>query len=316
MLLINPYLLSGELTYTNTGTTQNYDFYIPPGVTSICAVAVGKGGDGSPIGTTDSFDGRGGGGGGLAYVNDVAVTPGQSVRVNFSSSVVSVSIDGGVTYVLQVACGSNGLDGGSGGYVITGTGGSGGNGGSPDNGTSAATFWGGGGGGGAGGYSGNGGNGGNASPDNGDNATNGSNGSGGGGGGGGGGGALFESWYDPLGIYTDGAVMSGVHRGGEGGGVGIYGTGSSGTGGAKGAPYYGTPPYAGQNGTAGSSGSGKTYGGGGLGGGGGDILTSSYVSLNVVLDRAPFNQLLPSTGGPAAVRIIWGPDRSFPSNAS
>lgn len=70
-------------------------------------------------------------------------------------------------------------------------------------------------------------------------------------------------------------------KGGNGGGVGIKGQGANGAGGTG---------FSGANGGAGSGGLGPSYGGGGGAG-----VTSS------------------SNGGGGAVRIIWGPDRAFPS---
>ena len=66
-----------------------------------------------------------------------------------------------------------------------------------------------------------------------------------------------------------------------GGGVGLYGQGANGAGAS------GLNP-----GGAGSGGTGKQYGGG-----------ASYSSAS-------------NYAGGGAVRIIWGPGRSFPSNAS
>ncbi|WP_205904690.1 hypothetical protein [Diaphorobacter sp. HDW4A] len=78
---------AGEATYT-----ANADFTVPAGVTSICFVAVGRGGNGT-------FDGSGGGGA-LGWKNNVAVTPGQVIQVRFNSAAsgnTSVTI-GGVVY--------------------------------------------------------------------------------------------------------------------------------------------------------------------------------------------------------------------------
>ena len=78
--------------------------------------------------------------------------------------------------------------------------------------------------------------------------------------------------------------------GGSGGGVGLYGEGASGAAGTASVP----------GGRGGSSGSnGTTNGGGANYGGGGTYDGSGYAS-----------------GGNGAVRIIWGPGRSFPNNAS
>ena len=131
-------------------------------------------------------------------------------------------------------------------------------------------------GGGAAGYAGDGGDG--ASP------FNGSSGSGGGGGGGGGGGSQSLAGAAP-----------------SGGGVGILGQGTSGAGG--GVDAGGAGGSSGGNGGGVSSqtsqGPGGSYGGGGGG------------------SRARFNYdpAVPSAaaGGPGAVRMIWGPNRAFPS---
>ena len=86
---------------------------------------------------------------------------------------------------------------------------------------------------------------------------------------------------------SDGMYNGSFGSGGDGGGVGLYGEGTSGTGGLSGVQSDG------QNGNPGSGGNGQSYGGGGHG-----------THLNS-----------PGTGGPGAVRLIWGTARSFPSNA-
>lgn len=60
----------GEVTLTDSSGVWT----APPGVTSVCAVLVGKGGDGVDYPSNNS----GGGGGALAYKNNVAVVPGTS----------------------------------------------------------------------------------------------------------------------------------------------------------------------------------------------------------------------------------------------
>lgn len=216
----------GQQAYTTSGT---YTWVAPAGVTSISAVAVGGGGT---YGYTSTPGCRfsGGGGGALAYRNNITVVPGNSYTVlvgasapynppggsggNSTFNSTTLGAGGGV--------GGSGLTGGAGGSVLNGTGGAGGSGGSTTIGAIRYP-----GGGGAGGYSGAGGAGGCG------NLTSagacGSAGSGGGGGGGAG--------------YT---------YGGSGGGVGILGQGSNGSGGTSGSPF----------GTAGSGGSGRLYGGG------------------------------------------------------
>lgn len=77
---------------------------------------------------------------------------------------------------------------------------------------------------------------------------------------------------------------TGTGSGAAGGGVGIYGLGSSGAGGVNGSVY----GKGGSGGTDGSAAGGGLYGGG-----------QSYGNSG--------------PGGNGAVRIIWGPGRSFPS---
>lgn len=133
--------------------------------------------------------------------------------------------------------------------------------------------------GGAGGYSGNGGNGGRG------NGTKKSGSSGSGGGGGGGAGS-----------------QSGF--GGSGGGVGLYGQGANGTNGDAWSSenFYGG---GGSGGTTGSNWGGPQVGGGTYGGGGG----GAYIHVSG-------SNYSPTVGGPGAVRIIWGYNRSFPHNAA
>lgn len=111
----------------------------------------------------------------------------------------------------------------------------------------------------------------------GDSNVPGSSGSGGGGGGGGG----AQSWHEVA------------LAGGAGGGVGILGQGSSGSGGSTVTPTV-NPATDGQPGSGGSS---RNYGGGGN-------WTADYPSYGLWM------------AGPGAVRIIWGPGRSYPSNAA
>lgn len=81
-------------------------------------------------------------------------------------------------------------------------------------------------------------------------------------------------------------------RGGAGGGVGILGQGTSGAGGAT-----GTAANGGGGGSGGASGTASGFGGA-YGGGGAGADTTSYAA---------------GSGGSGAVRIIWGPNRAFPS---
>jgi len=155
----------------------------PANVTLVSVVCIGGGG--GAAGNTGP-GGGGGGGGALAWMNNIAVTPGNTytasvggggggVNGNSQAGHGGNSQFGGdsQTVSAQGGRGANGNSGGNGGVVLTGSGGSGGDGGDANGGG------GGGGGGGAGGYSGAGGGGGNSSGGN-----NGASGTGGGGGGG------------------------------------------------------------------------------------------------------------------------------------
>lgn len=217
----------GQQAYTTAGT---YTWVAPAGVTSVSAVVVGGGGGRINWGC----EGRAGGGGGaLAYKNNISVTPGSSYTVIVGAA--SPSGTGGTSSFVNTSTvaagggtvGSSAYNGGTGGVVVAGTGYAGGAGGSVGGAAAVRS-----GAGGAGGYAGNGGAGGGI----------GSNGSAGAGGGGGGG-AVSSSCYP-------------TYKGGNGGGVGILGQGSNGAGGIWG----GTLCVA--QGSAGSSGSGATYGGG------------------------------------------------------
>lgn len=223
---------TGESVYTTPGT---YSWTCPTGVTSVCAVAVGAGANASETGSS-AFNGSwaysGGGGGALAYANNIAVTPGQSYTIVVGAGSAGTGrwgISGGDSSFSTFVKAGGGKSGSTyvncvGGTVITGTGGAGGAGGS-GSGSGA---------GGAGGYSGAGGKGGNGSADGGFSITAGASGSGGGGGGGGG--------------------CSNMTSGGNGGSVGLYGQGTSGAGGTAG----------GSTGGAGGNGSNGGYGAGGV----------------------------------------------------
>jgi hypothetical protein len=272
----------------------------PANVYNVSILCVGAGGGGG-----GAYGGGGGGGGGLSYLNNYAVTPGQTYTIQAGKSG-----PGGLGALTSAAYGWNGghsyfrdmftvgAYGGSGGGYHTGgtTTFSGGTGGSPSAGTSGyyggsgGNFQGNGsqygsGGGGAAGYSGNGGNGGDsgayAGPGNGSNAAVGS-------GGGGGGGAA----YDPG--------NSGGGAGAGGGGVGILGLGSDGSGGsgadvspAISSPQGGTGGSGGSNGGNGTPSGSNYYGGyaGTYGGGGGGSANGT-----------PF---FGADGGQGVVRIIW-----------
>ncbi|WP_322528551.1 hypothetical protein R5R73_01315 [Salinicola sp. LHM] len=198
--------------------------------------------------------------------------------------------------------GSNSSDGGdvSGGSGAGGSGGNGGSGGSGDAGYGTGT----GGGGGAGGYAGDGGAGG---PDDVDGTA--------GTGGAGGGGA--------------GTVNYGGSAGG-GGGVGLLGQGASGSGGTVSSDPLIQAGHGGSNGEDANDSVGGKYGGGaggnrgGGGGGGGlrylnDIAVVPGETITITVGAGGVAAEPPSqgaAGGQGAVRIIWGPGRSFPDNAA
>ncbi len=253
---------------------QSYSWVAPAGVTSVSVVAVGQGGPGIISGCTSTAYG---GGGGLGYKNNIAVTPGTSYDVvinNTASYFINTSTVAGYAGSRSSSAGGT--------YVGDG----GGNGG-------AGT----GGGGGAGGYSGNGGAGANGAYGS---FGPGSAGSGGGGGGGGVGygrpgfcaSLRYTSSGGGGGVGLLGAGGSGAAGNGSGGNSGQYGTSEGGGGGSGGA-------------TAGSfsTSDGGYGGGGGQYGGGGGISRNN----NGVLSNS-------NGGGGGGVRIIWpGTTRSFPS---
>lgn len=267
---------SGQIAYTVPGT---YSFVVPAGVTSISVLGIG-GGAGGAAGTSAS-GGNGGAGGGLAYRNNIAVTPGETLNLHVGAGGPqnANNPEGGSTSLYRgSATLANALlnvqpaqqpagnttnalgavqtyfGGGDGGYGNTN---------------------GGGGGGGAAGYTGRGGNGG--SPTGNTNTGNGNNGLGGGAGGGRG--------------------TGGTAGGRSGAGVGIMGLGASGAGGVWNAPAQGGS--GGENATSGNGASGVAgrYGGGGAGGG-----------------RDGYSPIEPGPGAGGAMRIIWpGDTRQFPS---
>lgn len=269
----------GQVAYT---TQSNGNWVCPEGVYSVSVVIIAGGGGGF----ASSSAGGGGGGGGLAYVNNYAVTPGNSYawRVGRGGQSGTVPTDGQFSgwvncYALPGAAGAAMTSTASGGTTqgpIT-AGFNGGDGGLANSGAAAS------GGGGAAGYSGNGGDG------CGSLETSGANGSGGGGGGGGHGGTSDTA--------------------GGGGGVGMFGAGASGLGGG-GTSNDGHGGFGGSSGgdateasTSTTSGSWfsptnySTPGDYGAGAGGSDNLTQEW-----------------SDGGVGAVRIIWpGDERQFPS---
>ena len=275
----------GEVIFTLSGSST---WIVPEGVTSICAVCVGSG-SGSSFDIDNNNTYVGGAGGGLAWVNDIAVTVGDSLSMfigqrgfsvaqsTFTYAAASAIFNGGEarltvggTIVCRASGGyiSSGLVG-TGGVALVGTGGSGGS----TTSTTSETS-----GGGAGGYSGNGANG-----ITGTTSTAGGAGSGGGGG--------------------SGAISGNVTSSAGGGGVGLFGEGAS--GGATGVPSNLYEAFGGNGGSGGESGTSRPptvatsnsrspLHAGNYGGGAGCSAGLSYA-------------------GGGAIRILWGKGRAFPS---
>jgi len=169
--LPNDYLFTvADQTYSST------TFIVPLLITSISAVAIGPGGRGLYGNDGNSNDysfvgGAGAGGGGLGYVNNISVTPGELLILEHNANTISGNVytqitrNSDKTVLLQVERGKDASEinasqgrtnGGAGGRVLIGSGGAGGKGG--DN--SFGTTTGGSGGGAPGTYYGAGGNGG------------------------------------------------------------------------------------------------------------------------------------------------------------
>lgn len=331
----------GEQVFTSPGT---YSFVVPTGVTSISTVAIGGGGGGgrgarytnsgdpntitaySPVPGSLTGNFYSGAGGGLAYKNNISVTPGQVLTVvvgdggdiNFSGPGTS----GGDSYVqnasavkLVHAGGGSTASSNAGGAVIVGdgggAGGSGGNWSYSGSSQPEEMVWRSGSGGGAGGYSGNGGAGVGSS----------TGGSGSGGGAGGGGGGQFGQY-----TTSGGAVeWYGGYAGAAGGGTGLYGEGTSGAGGAGVSTPFGSLSYAtggggGSSGTAGSdsftTSGGDNSGVNGLYGGGGSNA-GSRIRYEPGISSYTASAGSPGSGQNGAVRIIWTTNptvtRAFPS---
>ena len=302
---------SGSVTFTSGSGSWT----VPAGVTSINVVCVAPGGPGA----TDAGSGLtildGGGGGGLAYITGLAVTPGQVFNYSIGTSAApnsGGSTSGSTTFKLSTASynyiiayggqgGDGNGDGGIGGvasYVNSSAAQYSSAAGSSTT-YSNVTFSGGltatlvglntggagaGGGGSvyAGGFPGAGG------------------GAAGWSGAGGAGGADY--YYSGTYHYVSTAAGAG---GGGGGGLGGSG-GSVGVAGGQGANGAGIPQYSGGDGGPGSGGStatGRTGGNAGTAGAyGAGGLGYSYSTWYV-----------PDYGGPGVVRIMWGPGRAFPA---
>lgn len=145
-----------DMTWAIPGT---YTWVVPDDFPfdSVCAVAVGAGGSGA----LTSGRASSGGGGALAWANNINVTPGQSITVVVGEAAGLVTTVGGTSYFMgaDVCAASGGERGGNGvaangGTVLAGSGGAGGAGALATAAARAGSS-----GGGAGGYSGNGANG-------------------------------------------------------------------------------------------------------------------------------------------------------------
>lgn len=314
--------IANSVVFTNWGT---YYWEAPPNVTNVHVVCVGGGGGGS-IGQSS------GGGGGLGWKNNIAVVPGQVYTVVVgrggvgANTITSYTGDnGGNSYFISTSTvmgmggaggGPSRAQGGAGGGYVGDGGGNGGNGGTSDGrATSSSVSDLPGGGGGAGGYTGNGGRGGDGTANNLTVPTSTATAGSGGGGGGGNGG------WNPI---TQ-AIGSMSMLASAGGGVNIFGIGSSGAPGliANTQGYSAEYPTGGRGGSSGADGGDGKQGvlndtrqfssshGGFYGGGGG--ASFSYITGFFVTNFGPYYS---GDGGSGAVRIIWGPGRSFPNNAS
>ncbi len=247
-----------QALYTTAG---NFSWTCPEGVTSVSVVCVGGGGGGYDQAGSNF---GGGAGGSLGWKNNISVTPGQSYPLQVGAA-GPLGAGGGHSWFIDdtTVKGGGGQTASNGGWTVAYVGDGGGNGGAGQAGNGADGA--GGSGGGAGGYSGAGGAAGN-------------DGSGGGGAGGG-----------------DNGSGNSQRRAG-GGGVGLYGEGTSGT-----CPSgSGDLPLGGGGGSGGGDG-GQGNGGGGAGGQYGGGAGGGYSG---------------GVGGGGAVRIMWSTDgttRAFPS---
>lgn len=274
---------NGQVLYNVPGT---YSWTCPAGVNFVNALCIGGGGAGFVVSGGTTGGGSGGGGGGLGWANNIAVTPGSTytIVVGAGGAVTTVGTagtSGGNSYFIDsstcIGYGGSRAAGiltiGAGGNYFP-SGGAGGSGGLGISSTSAVCA----GGGGAGGYTGSGGIGGNW-------GNSGTAGAGGGGGGGAGG--------------TNTSTGGQWWQGGGGGGTGPYGSGTSGAGGVYQSTVSANPQIQGGGGSSGSGGSRVGYGG--TFGGGGAGQNGSWGGIGN------------AAGGGGCVRLIWGPNRAFPS---
>lgn len=198
---------------TTTGGFDGYSWTVPDGVSHVCVAAVSPGGNGGDWGGSSATGGKGGD---FGWANEIPVTPGTKIIVQFSSSGAQiysrVSLPNGAGD-LYVYAGQASVKSGAFSSATVYSGGS------------SASYSFGGGGGGAGGYTGAGGNG--------QGSGSGTAGGGGAGGGGGreyGGGGVALRGQGPNGTYSSGSPGGG----GSGGSAGIGKNGGNYGGGGAG----------------------------------------------------------------------------------
>ena len=113
--LTTPDIVPGQQLITSSGP-----FIVPAGVTTVSAVAVGPCAPGE---TDTSTYWLGGGGGGLAYINDLPVTPGETLTVTIGGT-PGARLNRVGTVLLRATGGASNF----GGAAVVGTGFTGGNG--------------------------------------------------------------------------------------------------------------------------------------------------------------------------------------------
>lgn len=284
-------VMIGESVFSSAG---NFSWVCPVGVTSVAVVCVGGGGGGmKDQGSGPAYNGIDQGyqgsnisgmGGSLGWKNNISVTAGTAYAVTvgaggaYGNSDTAAGSAGGASQFISsgTVSASGGLGGTTGNQAFQPFTGDGG--GSGGFGATNGGGMGGAGGGGAGGYSGNGGEG---------KGHGTSSGLAGRGGGGGGGAGSANSFCNST-------------TGGGGGGVGLSGQGGNG-GLSQGTSTGGYGGSGGGRGFLGTTSNGTGYGGIYGGGGGSGRYCSGARGGN---------------GGVGGVRIIYGPNRSFPSNAT
>jgi len=266
---------TGQIEWTVPGT---YSWVVPIGITSVSAVLIGGGGAGGSSNGISGPGTSGGGGGGLRWINNLSVIPGETLTVRVGAGGAPAS----TSSTTRSGSGENSIISRALTTLIFAGGGEGG--------LSNATS-------GAGGVGGQGstvsqsgstviggGNGGQGGP-----AQNNGAGAGGGGAGGytGNGGSANQNGSGGGGAGGQAINSQPPGARGSGGGVGIYGQGTNGN-------TSSVNLYSGSGGTPPTDTKAGQFGGGGAG-----------VEDDTIL--------VGSSGGDGAIRIIWGPFRSFPN---